>query len=364
MDAARLTSSNMLTSVLTTPRVNKCSIKKNKKVESKIGFCTKYNKLDRTKISKCYHCKNIVDLNNEGLSQESLSNYGRLSETLALRISYVCNHCCSTLDLIKSLQERLESNTKSYDSISGFLDEKRDFLNSADETLKEIKHLGHKIECFNEKLGEIDASQDLKTKFLEERISDISEKLDVLDLRVSSQEQNLIPSDSDSTDVSPLDGENHRQYVRRKRVVFIGVPMGMSDMNFINGLSRLLKLDIDESKILKTFRIKARNVPPGKTRPLNVEFYNTKDKFAFLNALANNDRHSILENSEFNNVRCFQDRTYLQREKFKARKLEMETKNHQVEAWKLAEDRFERMRLRNNLPLTKINLLGEEEISD
>ena len=51
MDAT-LAFSNMLTHKLTTPRVNKCSVKKNKQMESRIGFCTKYNKLDRTKISK------------------------------------------------------------------------------------------------------------------------------------------------------------------------------------------------------------------------------------------------------------------------------------------------------------------------
>ena len=117
--------------------------------------------------------------------------------------------------------------------------------------------------------------------------------------------------------------------------------MGRSDMNFIIELSKLLKLDINESKILKTFRIKARNVPPGKTRPLNVEFHNTKDKFAFLNALTKNDRHSFLDSTEFKDVKCFPDRTYLQRENLKAFKLEMETRNKQMEAQAVFGDSFD-----------------------
>ena len=376
MDAA-IAFSNLLTSNLTTPRVNTFSVKKNKQVESRIGFCTKYNKLDRTKISKCYHCKNIVDLNNEGLSQESLSNYGRLSETLAVQISYVCNHCCSMLELIKSLQERLESNPKSCDSISLYIEEKRDFLNRADETLEEIKQLGNKIESFNKEFDDVKIFQDIistnvrcysglfkenctKTKVLEKQISDISDKLDVLELKVSSQEHKTIPLNSDLTDASSLNRENRCQFLRRKRVVFIGVPMGMTDMNFINELSKLLKLDIDGSKILKTFRVNARNIPPGKTQPLNVEFYNTRDKFAFLNILAKNDRCSFLDNTKFKNVRCFPDRTYQQRENFKALKLEMEIKNHQLEAQGVFGERYDI----RNMTLVKVNVSGEDEDLD
>ena len=118
---------------------------------------------------------------------------------------------------------------------------------------------------------------------MDNQISDISRKLDSLELRVTSQEQQIIPINGESTDVSSLNSEEYSQYLRRKRVVFIGVPVGRSDMNFIIELSKLLKLDINESKILKTFRINARSVPPGKTQPLNVEFYNTRDKFEFLN---------------------------------------------------------------------------------
>ena len=70
----------------TTPGVKNCFVKKNKKIESRIGYCTKYNKLDRAKISKCYHCNNIVDLTKEGLNHESLVNYGKLSEVVALHI--------------------------------------------------------------------------------------------------------------------------------------------------------------------------------------------------------------------------------------------------------------------------------------
>ena len=116
-DTAASVFSNSVKRVLAKPSFNKCSVKKNKQLESRIGYCTKYNKLDRTKIAKCYHCNNIVDLTKERLSQQSLCSYGKLSETYAVQISYICNHCCATLDLIKSLQEQLESNTKRYDCL-------------------------------------------------------------------------------------------------------------------------------------------------------------------------------------------------------------------------------------------------------
>ena len=62
------------------------------------------------------------------------------------------------------------------------------------------------------------------------------------------------------------------------RLVCIGVPKHMDDRTFVQEISEELNLELDNSKIKKTFRIQAKNIPAGKTLPLNIEFYHTSDR--------------------------------------------------------------------------------------
>ena len=382
------TTGKRLNYILTTPSFQKCTLKKNKKVESRIGFCTKYNKLDRTKISKCYHCKNYVDLRNEGLSQEKLSDYGKLSETIACHIAYICNHCSSTIELFESLTEKLDSNKENNEFVKENLVQFKEALNKTTKDIDKHNEIVSQINCLNEKVTKaIDKHNEIvshinclneKVKtinLLQEKLENLTQELEdikkcsvnseSLDKQINEYESNVL-SETNSQAISLqnefnddllLERERYNRFKRRNRVVFIGVPKDMNDTDFINELSNELNLDIDASKITKTFQIKARNIPPNKSPPLNVEFCNIGDRQKFLDVLAKNKCNILPGNSKFNEVRCFPDRTFIQRENFKALKREMEKKNKQLAAENFFGERYEI----KNMTLTKITVFGEEE---
>ena len=158
---------------------------------------------------------------------------------------------------------------------------------------------------------------------MDQYISETNEKLRELENKV------LSVNISQSHKMSERELQN--QYIRRNRVVFIGVPEEMDDIEFITELSRELKLDFDRNKIVKTFRINARNIPVGKTHPLNVEFRNFSDKTKFLSLITKKKLNSLPDYSKFRDVKCFPDRTYKQREQYRSLQLEMADKNHQLE---------------------------------
>ena len=144
--------------------------------------------------------------------------------------------------------------------------------------------------------------------------------------------ENKVSSVNTSQSHKLSERELHSQYIRRKRVVFIGVPEGMDDIDFITDLSKELKLDLDRNKIVKTFRINARNIPVGKTHPLNVEFRNFSDKTKFLSLITKKKLNSLPDYSKFRNVKCFPDRTYKQMEHYRSLQLEMADKSHQLKS--------------------------------
>ena len=81
--------------------------------------------------------------------------------------------------------------------------------------------------------------------------------------------------------------------------MLIGVPKGMSDIEFITELSKDLNLDLDKNKIVKMFRINVKNIPSHKTLPLNVEFCNFSDKVKILSQLTKEKVYSLPNHSKF-----------------------------------------------------------------
>ena len=155
--------------------------------------------------------------------------------------------------------------------------------------------------------------QDILVK-REKEFESLNEKIHDLEKRISYNNSSL---------ADPLSQQNEReyqnQYIRRNRVVIIGVPKGMSGIEFITELYKELKLDLDKNKIKKNFRINAKNIPSHKTLPLNVEFLKFSDKLKILNHIKKKV-YSLPYNSKFKNVQIFPDRTFKQREQFKALK--------------------------------------------
>ena len=103
--------------------------------------------------------------------------------------------------------------------------------------------------------------QDILVK-REKEFESLNEKIHDLEKRISYNNSSL---------ADPLSQQNEReyqnQYIRRNRVVIIGVPKGMSGIEFITDLYKELKLDLDKNKIIKMFRINAKNIPSHKTLP-------------------------------------------------------------------------------------------------
>ena len=118
-------------------------------------------------------------------------------------------------------------------------------------------------------------------------------------------------------------------HTRRMRLVCIGVPKHMDDRTFIQEISEELNLELDNSKIKKTFRIQAKNIPAGKTLPLNIEFYHTSDRSNILSQVTTDKIANLSHNSKFRDVKFFPDRSYKHRKKYKL-KLEMDARNSQL----------------------------------
>ena len=117
------------------------------------------------------------------------------------------------------------------------------------------------------------------------------------------------------------------KYIRKKILVFIGVPKCTDDENFIEELSSELNLGLDKSAIKKTFRIKARNIPANKTPPLNIEFCDAVERSKILNQLTRDKIANLPPHSRFRDIKFFPDRSYKHRKKYKELKLQMDARN-------------------------------------
>ena len=272
---------------------------KNKNVKSETKTYIKYSKLDRTKIKKCSRCKHFVDLISEGWSKTELCEYSKLTEQQASETSYVCKYCDSTKFLNDIFEIQYETNAdkleRQYNEIAKDIGEK------ALQKYKEVGEYAFQVLDQNTKLTK-QATDDFKDSLnvlkenvsnskklserltaqseeLEKKISDLNEKLREYEARnsyVASSQSNSAPNTTNRN--TNREREFHNRYKRRNRVVFIGIPKEVDDIDFIIDLAKELKFNINKTDILKSFRINARNIPVGKTQPLNVEFCNLNDK--------------------------------------------------------------------------------------
>ena len=195
----------------------------------------KYPKVDLAKIEKCScgkkyvkcsYCKNYVDVTQEGWDQDKLPDY-------------MCNHCKVMQDTSLKVNKESTYKTESFNKIQ------------------------IRLESISKELS---VMQDILVK-REKEFESLNEKIHDLEKRISYNNSSL---------ADPLSQQNEReyqnQYIRRNRVVIIGVPKGMSGIEFITDLYKELKLDLDKNKIKKMFRINAKNIPSHKTLPLIIEF--------------------------------------------------------------------------------------------
>ena len=326
-----------------TPRYSKCF---NDKEKSFI----KYPKLDLTKVVKCSYCNNYVDLTCEGWDQDKLSDYGKLNDQQVSSIKYTCNHCNFMHGKLIELKDHMEADGKKW--MCRLKEEMDQFRLNKESTNKteSFSKIQMKLESLSKELSVMQGVL-VKRKDLDQHILGLNEKLHDLLRRVSCANSFLTEPLSHQQD----EREYQNQYIRRNRVVIIGVPKGVSDDDFIMDLYKELKLDLDKNKIIKMFRINAKNIPSHKTLPLNVEFRNFSDKLKILNHIKEKV-YSLPYHSKFKNVQIFPDRTFKQREQFKALKHEMFEKNQLLETQNIMTERF----IIKNMVLTKINVPGEK----
>ena len=315
----------------------------------------KYPKLDLTKIGKCSDCKNYVDLTCEGWDQDRLADYGKLNGKDASSIYYTCNHCTFIRKALLEWKARLEANEDEIDRAKAEVVRAKAEMDKITQLEKEstlktefVSKFQVKIESLSKELSNMQNVL-VKREEVDQQILGIKEKLHNFVKRVSSANSFL-------THPKPNEREYHNQYIRRNRVVCIGVPKGASDMEFVMELAKELNLDLDKSNIVKMFRINAKNIPSHKTLPLNIEFRNFSDKVKILSQITKEKVYSLPNNSKFKNVKIFPDRTFKQREQFKALKHEMSEKNQELETQNILSKKF----IIKNMVLTKINVPGEE----
>ena len=64
----------------------------------------------------------------------------------------------------------------------------------------------------------------------------------------------------------------------------------LADNEFVRELYKILDLSMNESKILKMFRINAKNIASDKTKPLNIELSLGNDKSKLLSQAIRNKK--------------------------------------------------------------------------
>ena len=200
---------------------------------------------------------------------------------------------------------------------------------------------------------------------MEQRVNELDKKLLTLESNIGSQskevDNRINVNDSKVSDSFQQEMEENTlkefcdQELRKKRLVFIGVPKDVDGETFVQKLSDELNLDIDTGKIQKTFRIKARNISGGKTLPLNVEFRNESDKLKYLKS-TRKKLEELSDNHKFHAVKVFPDRTYKQRKKLAALKQEMNCRNDDLKASNVISQKW----IIRNMVLTMTSSLGEQ----
>ena len=190
-----------------------------------------------------------------------------MSETIAVNITYICNHCSSTLDMIKSLTEKMDANKKTIESeiIEVMKMNKQCITLTTNKLCEKIQEgverhgtFAKQLICLNKIINQLQDKLEKLTQDLED-IKNTSEKSAILDKQMSDVNNSSdnyengvlskIHLQSNSfqsilSDDIAWERERYRRFQRRNRVVFIGVPKDMNDKDFINELSRELKLDI------------------------------------------------------------------------------------------------------------------------
>ena len=278
----------------------------------------RYKYLDKNNLIKCIECRNYTDITCEQYDDDSLSAWLSLMSS-SDKIGYVCKYCKSIKEQNKLINERflyLSSQVEQYKKVFAALEKKvSEYEIKLSITEKDLSAKG--IISTRDRQND-NGTQDKNTNVIvQAEISDIpKDPKEAVPLHPKITKDSLCPVNA-----------VREKYIRKKRLVFIGVPKCTDDENFIEELSSELNLGLDKSAIKKTFRIKAKNIPVNKTLPLNIEFCDAIERSKILNQLTRDKIANLPPHSRFRDIKFFPDRSYKHRKKYKELKSQMDARN-------------------------------------
>ena len=277
----------------------------------KPNIIARFRSLREDLITICIECNHWIDLRDEGCSLDFLKRYSDnkivdYSNKIVDCVPYKCNKCKSITDCSIVSQQKTQVQINEYEEA----------ITKADSEILRLSQRLHNIES--------------NINYIEQ-----TNRSSFHDISTPQNDFETFSVHSNSSETSEdVEAELQRRLIRRKRIVFLGVPKEIDDGEFLQELADelgLYRLDRTNVKINKVFRLNSTNVKPG-TLPLNVEFNDENDKFMFLNRNTRNKLSKLSKDSKFYGVTVFQDRTFNQRKKYNELKHEMNERNERLMA--------------------------------
>ena len=126
-----------------TPMTHINSTGNNKATSSEAKAHRKYPSIDVTKMTQCLKCKNYVDLRNEdGWSDERISEYFVMNNINKGRFPYKCNYCTSSDEQIAFLTSNIQAQ---FDYYKNELASVQKELTSVLKTQNELRQLNKNL---------------------------------------------------------------------------------------------------------------------------------------------------------------------------------------------------------------------------
>ena len=288
--------------------------------DSSANSYVRYKDLDKNNLIKCINCCNYTDITCEQYDQDTLTAWLSLMST-SDKIGYICKYCKSTKEKIKSCNEIISTLSSQMNICKEDLEVYKKVISDYETKMSSIEK---KLPALMEKVSKLGGSIGVGKQ--EKCINDIAQVENSV-LPIAHKEAVFLHPDKSIDSFQCPVNVVREKYIRRKRLVFIGVPKDIDDETFIKELSEELNLGLEKSAIKKTFRIKARNIPVNKTPPLNIEFCDATDRSKILNQITIDKIANLPPHSRFRDIKFFPDRSYKQRKIYKELKLQMDARN-------------------------------------
>ena len=139
-----------------TPMTHINSTGNNKANSTEAKAHRKYPSIDVTKMTQCLKCKNYVDLRNEdGWSDERISEYFVMNNINKGRFPYKCNYCTSSDEQIAILTSNVQAQFEAqFDFYKAQFDYYKNKLDSVQKELTSVLKTQNELRQLNKSLNE------------------------------------------------------------------------------------------------------------------------------------------------------------------------------------------------------------------